>query len=223
MKKNYTLLIIAILFCANAYAQNQNTADSLKLDSLNKANEQLKMQNDSIKAKSQTTVAPAQSSSGKRRDTRPFSERIDFDINTGFWIDPSSTFFEISPVVSYRFPKIISIGAGPTYIYNHDRVNNVSLNGFGGKVFTRAQLTSWFYAYTEYQGINNQYITEFDNVNNKLIKDTHYVDSWFVSLGINIRVTKRRGINMQALYDVLYDKETSPYYSAWTYRVGFGF
>lgn len=202
------LTLIAILFSLNAFSQNQNYTDSLKTDSINKAN-------------AKTTTA--QLATPKRsKDTRPLSQRLLFDLNSSFWINPSSTFFEFSPVVSYMFPKVISIGAGPTYIYNRDRVSNINLNGFGGKIFSRAQLTSWFYAYTEYQGINNQYITGID-ANNKVTKGTQYVDSWFLSLGINLRVTRRRGINMQALYDVLYDKNTSPYYGAWTYRVGFGF
>lgn len=216
MKKKYTLLNLIIFFCISAYAQNQNTIDSLKTDSINKVNAQ-------IQAQTQTQTQPQASTPKNKKDTRPLSQRIKFDLNTSFWITPSSTFFEVSPVVSYMFPKIISIGTGPTYIYNHDRVKNISTNGWGGKVFGRAQLTSWFYAYTEYQGINNQYVTGYDATTNKAIKGTQYVDSWFLSLGINIKVTRRRGINMQALYDVLYNKETSPYYGAWTYRVGFGF
>jgi hypothetical protein len=201
----YTMVVFSIVLYINISAQNQNNAGSSKTDSLNKG----------------TTASQAPVRNNV--DSRPFFQRLDFDINTSFWINPSSTFFEFSPVVAYRFPKIISIGAGPAYIYNRDRKQEVNLSGWGGKVFSRARLTKWFYAYTEYQGINNQYISGINSSTNEVKKSKEYVDSWFLSLGVNLRISKRRGINMQALYDVLYNKATSPYFGAWTYRIGFGF
>ncbi len=183
--KFYLLLFVSII-SISAHAQNQITSDSLKLDSLNKANQQ-KIYNDSVAA-SKNQAAVSEQSATKKRDTRPLSERIDFDINTSFWVNTSNLFFEFSPVVSYRFPKVISIGVGPTYCYNRDKNIDETLNGWGGKVFTKADLTKWFYAYTEYQGINNQYISGIEN--NNVVKDYHYVDSWFLSLGINIHKPK---------------------------------
>jgi hypothetical protein len=205
-KNRFAVLLFAfIALFLNISAQNQNISVSTKTDTLNKA--------------ATASQAPVR----KKVDSRPFFQRIDFDINTSFWINPSSTFFEFSPVVAYRFPRIISTGAGPAYIYNRDRIHQVNLSGWGGKVFSRAQLTKWFYAYTEYQGINNQYISGINSSTNEVTKSKEYVDSWFLSLGVNLRISKRRGINMQALYDVLYNKESSPYYGALTYRIGFGF
>ena len=198
-------ILTSMALCLNISAQNQNNAALSKTDSLNKG----------------PTVSQAPVRNNV--DSRPFFQRLDFDINTSFWINPSSTFFEFSPVVAYRFPKIISIGTGPAYIYNRDRISQINLSGWGGKVFSRAQLTKWFYAYTEYQGINNQYISGTNSSTNEVTKSKEYVDSWFLSLGVNLRISKRRGINMQALYDVLYNKDSSPYYGAWTYRIGFGF
>jgi hypothetical protein len=228
MKKNlkiriYIFVFISMLACLHGIANCQNNAATSKSDSLYKAN-QLKMQNDSLDAaKKKAANTATQTTAQKNADTRPISQRIGFDITTSFWINPSSTFFEFSPVVVYNFPRIISIGTGPAYIYNRDRINQINLSGWGGKVFSRAQLTKWFYAYTEYQGINNQYISGINSSTNEVTKSKEYVDSWFLSLGVNIRISKRHGINMQALYDVLYNKETSPYYGAWTYRIGFGF
>jgi hypothetical protein len=205
-RRNYLLAIFLMAVCLHGIAQAQNNTATSKSDSLYKANQ----------LQTQTTAQ-------NHSDTRPISQRIGFDITTSFWINPSSTFFEFSPVVVYNFPRIISIGTGPAYIYNRDRINQINLSGWGGKVFSRAQLTKWFYAYTEYQGINNQYISGINSSTNEVTKSKEYVDSWFLSLGVNIRITKRHGINLQALYDVLYNRETSPYYGAWTYRVGFGF
>lgn len=200
MKMKYlvpAIMLFLMLWCGKAGAQVQPAADSLKTGS---------------------TPAAVQ-----QKDTRPMRERIGFNISTSFWFNASSTFFEFSPVIVYKLPGMISLGAGPTYIYNRDRINRVNLHGWGGKVFSRAQLTNWFYAYTEYQGIDNQYISAIDLPNNKVTKSSGYVDSWFLSLGANIRMGKRYGINLQALYDVLHNNTTSPYLSAWTYRIGFGF
>jgi hypothetical protein len=208
-KKFYLLLIFSFAINFICLAQNQNKPDSLKTDSLQKAN--------------QVTTTTTQTASKQKRDTRPLKERIFFDISTSFWVNSTSTFFQFFPSIGYRFPRIISVGAGPVYIYNRDRIHHVDLNGWGGSIYSTAHFTRWFYAYTEYQGINNQYVSAYDQLTKNVTKDKQYVSSWFLSLGINIRLGKRHGINMQALYDVLYDKETSPYYSAWTYRVGFGF
>jgi hypothetical protein len=222
-RRIYIPVIFLMIFCHFGIAQAQNNAATSKSDSLYKAN-QSKMQQDSQDAANKKAAnVTSQTSAQKHADTRPISQRVDFDINTSFWINRSSTFFEFSPVVAYKFPRIISIGAGPAYIYNRDRIRRINLSGWGGKVFGRAQLMKWIYAYTEYQGINNQYITGIDLSTNKVTKSKEYVDSWFLSLGINIRITKRHGLNLQALYDVLYNKDTSPYFDAWTYRIGFRF
>jgi hypothetical protein len=153
-----------------------------------------------------------------RRDTRPLSQRIDFDINTSFWANTSQVFSEFSVLVSYRFPKILSVGAGPVYILNYDRQADKNLNGWGGKVFARAQLLRFFYLWTEYQGISNQFIAEY----NPIVKKTEYVDSWFAGAGLTIRISRRSGFTFSVLYDILHGS-SSPYYSPVVYRVGFGF
>ena len=220
-RRIYIPVILLMVFCICSIAQAQNNAATSQSDSLYKAN-QMKMRTDNLEAAKQKAVTSTPQATFYQKDTRPFSQRVDFVISTSFWVNPASTFFEFSPVVAYKFPRIISIGAGPAYVYNRDRIRRTNLGGWGGKVFGRAQLTKWFYAYTEYQGINNKYISRF-NANNEVETSKHYVDSWFLSLGLNFRVTKRHGINLQALYDVLYNKDTSPYFGAWTYRIGFGF
>jgi hypothetical protein len=208
----FTFIYCLITGSLTISAQNQNQADSLK-----KVNQKLQIQNDSLMKAHQP--APQQ----KTKDPRPFIKRLSFDISTSFWINPSNTYFEFSPIVMYNFPRTYSIGTGPAYIYRRDLVNNVSLNGLGGKVFARANFTKWLYGWTEYQGINNQHITKIDNTTSQVSKGNEYVDSFFLSLGINIRLGKRHAFNAQALYDVMYNESNSVYYSPWTYRIGFGF
>jgi hypothetical protein len=216
-------IIFSLVLFFNGFAQTQNTTGSTKNDPQYNS-DKVKIQNDSIEAsqKNAATITPMPTAH-KQVDNRPIFQRIHFNISTSFWINPSSTFFEFSPVVSYRFPKTYSVGAGPAYIYNHDRTTKINLDGWGGKVFGRAQLLKWVYAYTEYQGINNEYLSDHNLSTDEVTKSKQYVDSWFLSLGVYLKLTKRHGINLQALYDVLYNESTSPYYSAWTYRIGFGF
>jgi hypothetical protein len=219
MKKLYFVLVFCLLSgIQTLFAQNQSQTDSIT-----KANKQLQMQNDSMKQVQQKSAAvQASSSTVQTKDSRPIIKRLSFDLSTSFWINPSNVYFEFSPTVMYHFPKTWAIGTGPAYIYRRDLVRDVNISGWGGKVFGKANVTPWLYAWTEYQGISNQYIIVNDQ-SGALSKDHEYVDSWFLSLGINIRIGKRHGINLQALYDVLYKESSSAYYSPWTYRIGFGF
>jgi len=82
----------------------------------------------------------------------------------------------------------------------------------------KAQLLKFFYLWTEYQGIDNQYISDW----NPVTLSSEYVDSWFIGAGVNIRPGKRLGINMSVLYDLLHGSD-SPYSGATTYRLGFSF
>lgn len=185
---------------------------------------QVKVQNDTIGKQEQDANKSNLSNTGQRaKDQRPLIKRLSLDMNTSFWINPTNIYFEFSPSIIYNFPKTYAIGAGPAYIYNKEISHNTGLNGWGGKVYGRANFTRWLYGYTEYQGINNQYISFIDDVTGKVTKNTDFVSSFFVSLGINIRIGRRHGISLQALYDVLYDKDTSPYYAPVIYRIGFGF
>jgi hypothetical protein len=223
-----TILITTIfnfIFCAGILAQNPTIPDSLVKkqtshpDSVPPAAQQVQQVQQNQPAQAPQQIAEQQPREKKpRKDTRPLSQRIDFDINTSFWANTNQVFSEFMVLVSYRFPKILSIGAGPTYILNYDRKADVNLNGWGGKLFVRAQLLRFFYVWTEYQGISNQYIAAYDPI----VKEKDYVDSWFFGAGLNIRMGRRSGINFSVLYDVLHGS-SSPYYSPVIYRVGFGF
>jgi hypothetical protein len=158
----------------------------------------------------------------QRRDQRPWSQRIGFAFNTSFWANTSQVFAEINPLIYYRFPKILSIGTGPTYIFNYDRNSDKTLNGWGGKIVVRAQLLKFFYLWTEYQGIDNQFLVKNDLPDTGYHKEWEYVDSWFLGAGVSIRTGGRSGFSMSVLYDVLHSS-SSPYYSPVIYRVGFGF
>jgi hypothetical protein len=213
MKK--TFLIGLCMLAGAGLACSQNT---IQTDSLTRANEMLRLQNDSLKKIQQQSAREMETPPAKR-DTRPFFKRLSFEMSTSFWVNSSYTYFEFNPMLSYHFPKTYSVGGGPTYIYRRDHIRNEDLNGWGGRLYGRANFTKWLYGYTEYQGISSQYISAI----NPVVKDHHYVSSWFLSLGIDIRIGRRHSLNFQALYDLIFDADTSPSYGQWTYRVSYGF
>ena len=216
MKKIFFLLSIYLIAgMLTLKAQNNTQADSITI-----VNQQLKAKIDSL-TKVQQQQATVKAPPKNNKDTRPIMQRLSFNLNSNFWINPGTTYFELSPIVMYHFPKTFSVGAGPTYLYRHDRLQDANLNGWGGKIIGRADITRWLYASTEYLGISNQYI--FLNNSGTRERAREYVDSWFMSLGINVRIGIRHSINFQALYDVLYKKGSTLYSSPWTYRIGLGF
>ncbi|MCX6268997.1 MAG: hypothetical protein NTW16_16865 [Bacteroidetes bacterium] len=212
MKNHLILLSICLMMAAGLLAQNPATPDTLTKKSASVSADTLKKEPVAQKPQEQPVKAKV------RKDTRPLKDRIDFNLGTSFWVNKSSTFGQVSLLVSYRFPKILSLGAGPTYIFNYQRGSDQNLNGWGGIVFARAQLLKFFYLWTNYQGIDNQYIDQNSNT-----RDHTYVDSWFLGGGVNIRFGRRTGINLSVTYDVLYDKTYSPYINPVVYSVGFGF
>ena len=175
---------------------------------------------DTVKAVPAHTVQPVASATTttttqpkQRKDTRPLKDRIDFNINTGFWANSGQATGELMVLVSYRFPKILSIGAGPTYVYSYQYNVSKSLSGYGGKIFARAQLLKFIYLWTEYQGLSNQYVSGY----NPVTTDRAYSDSWFWGAGLNFF-----GINVSVMYDILHDSK-SLYAGATICRLGYSF
>ncbi len=168
-----------------------------------------------------TVVTPEKT----RRDIRPFNERVSLGFGSSFWITPNQTYIEVAPILAYRFPKTLITGLGYRYIYRHERVINNDLHSYGPNVFARVNITRRIYLWTEYEYLNTQY---YDNsyVSNEVSRKTDHIDSWFAGLGYVRSLGKkgRGGISMQVLYNILYEHEdNNPYYSAFTYRVGYFF
>jgi hypothetical protein len=180
------------------------------------ANDSLKIKNDSIAA---TQNKPAK----VKKDNRPMKERIAFGLGTSFWITPSQTYVEITPVLAYRFPKTLITGIGYRYIYRHDRVWGRDLNAWGPNVFARVNLLPKIYLWTQYEILQNEHLTQI--AGNEVTKSTQTTDSWFAGLGFMKTIGKygRGGISFQILYNFLYDRDDNLYYSPVTYQVGYFF
>ncbi|MFZ2906675.1 MAG: hypothetical protein WAZ98_10775 [Cyclobacteriaceae bacterium] len=159
-----------------------------------------------------------------RRDTRPFMSRISLGGSTGFWINTRETFVEVSPMLAYYFPKILTTGFGYRYIYTRDRRYQKNLHTHGPNLFARAQLTRRIYLWTEWEYLKTEYA--YDLGNSDITTRTDHVDSFFGGAGYIRQIGKkgRGGISVQLLYNFLYNREDhSPYYSPVIYRVGYFF
>jgi len=169
--------------------------------------------------------APAQPQPADK-PKRSFNEKFALGFGTGFWITPGETYVEIAPTLAYRFPKILITGLGFRYIYRHDRYLNNDLHTYGPLLFARANLTKRIYLWTEYEYLFSQYFDD-SYKGDSYSRETGETDSWFAGIGYQRSVGKRGrgGISVQFLYNFLYDRDDryNPYYSAYTYRVGYFF
>jgi hypothetical protein len=159
-----------------------------------------------------------------KKDTRPLMSRISLGGSTGFWINTKQTHVEVSPMLAYYFPKILTTGVGYRYIYTRDRFYGKNLNTYGPNLFARAQLTRRIYLWTEWEYLKTEYAYEL--ASSEIATRNDHVDSYFAGAGYIRQLGKRGrgGISVQLLYNFLYDREdNSPYYSPVIYRVGYFF
>jgi hypothetical protein len=181
-------------------------------------------QHESISTDSVITTNTVDQSSKTKKDDRPVVKQISFGGSTAFWINLHSTHVEISPMIAYHFPKVVTIGGGYRYIYTRDRFYGKNLNTIGPNIFARAQITKRFYLWTEWEKLRTEYALEA--LNQEVVIQETTVHSFFSGLGYirSVRKNGRGKISIQVLYNFLYDREDhSPYYSPVIYRVGYFF
>ncbi len=127
----------------------------------------------------------------------------------------NSTTIEVSPNVSYRIMPNVDVGVEASYLYNKD--DYFSQNAFGGGVFARPYLGS-FFGYGAYK--INQVNTELERLGQGSIEEDRSVDELWLGAGYR---RKMGGITMYvgAMYDVLHDGD-SLYKSGFRPYVGVG-
>jgi len=158
------------------------------------------------------------------KDTRPWSERVRFGGATGFWINTKQTHVDVSVLMAYNFPKILTTGVGYRYIYTRNRIYGKDLNSYGPNIFARAGLTRRIYLWSEWEYLNTEYVAQV--AGNQIGTEKTSVQSFFGGIGYIRQIGKRGrgGLSLQVLYNFLYDQEdNSPYWSPVTYRVGYFF
>jgi hypothetical protein len=119
------------------------------------------------------------------------------------------TYISVSPLVGYRLTVPWSAGVGVNYIYYRYPEVPLTLNQYGISPFTRYQFGKLF-AYAEYSVMS---VPTFDNTTRALYNRLP------IGLGYSIPIGEKAALNAMALYDVLYNKRTSVFYSPWVLRV----
>lgn len=125
------------------------------------------------------------------------------------------TIIGASPIVGYMITDRLSAGVGITYQYINYRYFDWSTNTYGGRVFTRYNITPAIYTMGEYESLN----MDLYGRNNDLPRV--WVDRLLLGGGYFQSFGRRGGINIGLMYDFLYMQGSSPYRSPWVYRVGF--
>jgi hypothetical protein len=145
----------------------------------------------------------------------PLSERLFFGGGGGFntGIHPyygfKYTYISVSPLVGYRVTLPWSVGVQLTYQTYRFPTQNVRLDQYGVAPFTQYRFGKLF-AYGEYQVIS---VPTFDKSSRKLYNRLP------IGIGFTQPIGSRAAINAVALYDVIYNKATSPFGSPWVLRV----
>jgi hypothetical protein len=111
--------------------------------------------------------------------------------------------------VGYRITLPWSAGVQLTYQTYRFPTQNVSLDQYGAAPFTQYRFGKLF-GYAEYQMIS---VPTFDKSSRRLYKRLP------IGLGFTQPIGSRVAINAVALYDVLYNRATSPFGSPWVFRI----
>lgn len=127
------------------------------------------------------------------------------------------TIIGASPIVGYMITNRLSAGVGVTYQYINYRFIDWSTNTYGGRVFTRYNITPAIFAMGEYESLN----MELHGRNTDLPRV--WVDRLLLGGGYFQPFGRRGGVNIGLMYDFLYMQGSSPYRSPWVYRFGFTF
>jgi hypothetical protein len=165
----------------------------------------------SVSTFAQKKKAPSKNSAANM----PLSERIFFGGGGGFNTGTHAlngyryTQLSVSPLVGYRVTMPWAVGLQTTYQMYNFPDQGVRLDQYGFAPFTQYRFGKLF-AYGEYLMLN---VPTFDNTSRKWYKRLP------VGLGFSQPIGTRAALNVVALYDVTYDKRTSPFGTPWVFRV----
>ena len=156
-------------------------------------------------------------------DSVSFRDRLFFGGNLSLNVFSQNKFVDVSPLAGYMVSPRYSVGAGLTYQYisreftaipSGDRFT-LSSSVYGGRVFTRYNVTENYFLYSEFESLNAQF-----GVGNGLA-DREWVPGLFIGVGTFQPTFANGGVNVMVLLNVLHDELRSPYNSAVVVRGGF--
>ncbi|MGB3464876.1 MAG: hypothetical protein WBA74_06395 [Cyclobacteriaceae bacterium] len=143
-----------------------------------------------------------------------FMDRVYTGGNVGFSFSNNVTTIAISPIAGYMVNEKLSVGLGGTYQRNSFRNIDLTLNNYGARTFLRYNVTSDFFAYSEYEYL----IFEFSDGGPGV--QSEGFSSLFLGGGYAVPLGPRVSFLAIALYNVLYDDFRSPYPSPIVMRGG---
>ena len=117
-------------------------------------------------------------------------------------------YFEVSPIVGYRFSENFGAGLGLLYRYRKDTRsgNGVSSADYGGNVFARYYLFSGLFTQAEYDYTSYEYVA--DQHTGATDRAAH--ESFLLGAGYNTALGHGAGVYIVALYDFNYS-DADPY------------
>lgn len=115
----------------------------------------------------------------------------------------STTRIGIFPMLGYKLTPKLSGGVEVGYEYvSYD--GGESTHNYGGSVFANYRIGRSLYAHAEYQGVNYEVLSAFDE------SDREWVPFMLVGGGFYKPISPRTSLYAEVLFDVLQD-ESSPY------------
>lgn len=133
------------------------------------------------------------------------------------------TIIDLSPTVAYPVTEKIALGVGATYnyirfkgVYNfsYNRIQDLSLSSYGGRMFGRYFIFPSVFAHAEYEVLNVEYYRDYD------LKTFHTtVGSPLIGAGYAQRFGMGSYFFLMLLYNLNYTIY-SPYPSPYIFRVG---
>ncbi len=198
MKKYFFFVFTAILFFAsqNSFAQfNRKHSD------------------DGTSQPTNSNTNAMQSTSPNKTEDEPLAKGFDkskiiFGGNIGLAFG-SSTYFEATPLLGYRFTKRIGAGLSGNYVYsgvtwtdpNTNLKQSQNYQVYGGGVWGRFYAMENLFLVSEFQ-LNRISISQ-NIVNNTYDIKSQWYQSLLIGVGYRQRISNRASINLILMYDVL--------------------
>ncbi len=151
-----------------------------------------------------------------------WKDKMIYGGNIGGSLGNVSSFFMVQPIVGYKITDKFQAGLCPLYIYSSRTFQlttgknfTQSVNAFGPGVFGRYLINDNIFAHVEYLGLSYKIYDELSRADISRFSNSAFVGGGYMPGGT--------GVYIVALYDLLYNTNTSFYASPFDIRIGFVF
>lgn len=154
---------------------------------------------------------------GQSFNRNQISDRIYFGGGMGFNFGSAFTTVSASPQVGYKITERFSAGVGVIYQYTNYKLLDLTLNHYGGSIFTRYIVFQNFFTTIEYEYLTIEFPTD------QALTETERrgYSSLFAGGGYVQPISRNVAFSVIGLYNLLYDPAAeSPYDSPFVFRAG---